>query len=80
MTPKPSQSAMFYAHLVEIGQNLVGVVAQSGDGYRFLAIDSAFAGLEAESFDGADDACSAAIALKQAELRSLADAEPLGAV
>ena len=79
MIPKPSQRAMFYAHLVEIGQNLVGVVAQSGDGYRFLAIDSAFAGLEEESFDGADDACSAAIALEQAKMRSLNDAEPLGA-
>lgn len=77
MIPKPQQSAMFHVHLVEIGQNFIGVVARSGDGYRFLAIDSAFAGLEESCFDGADDACSAAIVLEQAKTRLLIPAEPL---
>ena len=60
---KGQQTALFYAHPVAIGQCLIGVVTQSGDGYRFHALDNAFATLEDERFHGADEACSAAVEL-----------------
>jgi hypothetical protein len=64
------QSARFYVHLVEIDQNPIGVVAQSDAGYRFLAFNNAFACLEENLFDDADEACSAAIALERAKTDS----------
>jgi hypothetical protein len=64
------QSARFYVHLVEIDQNPVGIVAQSDEGYRFLAFNNAFAALEDSLFDDADEACSAAIALERAKASS----------
>ncbi len=60
-----SQSARFYVHPVEIDESLIGFVTQSGDGYRFFALNNAFASLEDSRFDAADDACSAALALER---------------
>ncbi|ARN80474.1 hypothetical protein [Methylocystis bryophila] len=60
---KAQQTALFYAHPVAIGQSLIGVVTQNGDGYRFHAFDNAFARLEDDRFRGADEARNAAIEL-----------------
>ena len=76
MIARLPQSARFYVHPVEIDQNLIGVVTQSGDGYRFLAFNNAFTDLEDSRFTGADEACSAAIALEHAKAESLNDTEP----
>jgi hypothetical protein len=59
------QSARFYVHPVEIHQSLIGFVTQSGDGYRFFALNNAFASLEDSCFGAADDACNAALALER---------------
>ncbi len=59
------QSARFYVHPIEIDQSLIGFVTQSGDGYRFFALNNAFASLEDNCFGAADDACNAALALER---------------
>ena len=63
---KPQQRPVFYAHPVAIGQCLIGIVTQTGDGYQFHAFDSAFATLEDDRFHGADEACFAAFKLERA--------------
>jgi hypothetical protein len=65
------QSACFYVHPVEIDQSLIGFVTQSGEGYRFFALNNAFASLEDSCFGAADDACNAALALeRRSEIRT----------
>ena len=76
---KPQQTAVFYAHPVAIGQCLVGVLTQHDDGYQFHALDNAFATLEDNRFDGADEACSAAIELERAKTKSPNSNEPFSA-
>jgi hypothetical protein len=71
-----SRSARFYVHPVEIDQSLIGFVTQSGDGYRFFALNNAFASLEDSCFDAADDACNAALALERSERRPRAEGRP----
>jgi len=66
MIGAPGQNAVFFAHPVTIGQSLVGVVTQESDGFRFLALDEAFAALEAGLFDCADAARRVALELWQA--------------
>jgi hypothetical protein len=73
---KLQQTAVFCAHPVAIGRSLIGVVTQSDDGYQFHAFDTAFATLEDNRFDGADEACSAAIKLERSRNHAI---ESLGA-
>jgi len=73
---KPRQTAVFYAHPVAIGQSLIGVLTQRDDGYQFHALDNAFAPLEDNRFDGAHEACSAAIELERSRNHA---SEPLSA-
>jgi hypothetical protein len=73
---KPRQIAVLYALPVAIGQCFIGVLTQSDNGYQFHALDNAFATLEDDRFDGADEACNAAIALEQSRNHAI---EPLSA-
>ena len=63
MLPGEAQVASFQAYLVEIGAQAIGVVTKEQDGCRFIAINNLYRALEAQLFDSADTARSAALEL-----------------
>jgi hypothetical protein len=56
---------MYHAYIIEVGEEAVGLVARETSGYRFYAAKQSFRALEGQIFHSAENARSAALALRR---------------